>query len=248
MIRSFFSALTFLTRIPAPNLPLTSKDWQRGVNFYPLIGLIIGMLLAIASTLLREIFPVTLYAFLLVGIWIWITGGLHLDGWMDLADGFGSNRTRDQMLEIMKDSRVGAMGVIAAILLIAGKGLALYELIRMDLTFVLLCIPLYARFMLICAIKAFPYKKEGGLGKGLDHYLTTPLMIIHACVILTFTYFVLHVNGLILFLFIFLCSFLFIWYIFKKLSLLTGDCYGAIVEWTEAVGLFLAIAIWRLLG
>ncbi len=79
-------------------------------------GVLAGFDLAVASW-----FPAGVRGVLLLGLWVWLTGGLHLDGWMDVADGFGSYRSRERTLEIMKDSRVGAMGVIAAILLLLLK-------------------------------------------------------------------------------------------------------------------------------
>jgi adenosylcobinamide-GDP ribazoletransferase len=246
MIKAFLSAVSFLTRIPAPSSQLSSKDWQRSVIFYPLVGLIIGLIIAAGSVLLNEVFPFTITAFFLVLLWIWITGGLHLDGWMDLADGLGSNRSREQMLEIMKDSRVGAMGVIAAILLIIGKGLAVYELLSMNLTSLFILSPLFARLMLICSIKSFPYKKEGGLGEGLHRYLSIPVIALNLAFVFALTYFLLSFHGLIIILFSVIMSIFFVLYIFKKLGMLTGDCYGAIIEWSECVSLFLAIAIWRL--
>ncbi|UGB33005.1 MULTISPECIES: adenosylcobinamide-GDP ribazoletransferase [Bacillaceae] len=246
MIKAFLSALSFLTRIPAPSSQLSSKDWQKSVIFYPLVGLLIGMIIALGSVLLVEVFPLTITAFFLLVLWVWITGGLHLDGWMDLADGLGSNRSREQMLEIMKDSRVGAMGVIAAILLMIGKGMAIYELLSMNLTFLLIFSPLFARFVLIFSIKAFPYKKEGGLGEGLHRYLSIPVIVLNLAFVLAITFFLLSFHGLILIILSVIVSTIFVLYVFKKLGMLTGDCYGAIIEWSECVSLFLAIAIWRL--
>ena len=94
MIKAFLSALSFLTRIPAPSSQLSSKDWQKSVIFYPLVGLLIGLIIAAGSVLLVDVFPFTITAFFLLVLWIWITGGLHLDGWMDLADGLGSKCLR----------------------------------------------------------------------------------------------------------------------------------------------------------
>lgn len=247
-MKAFFAAVMFLTRIPVPKITVSNLDWKKSAAYFPLIGFIIGGFLLLGLFALKELFSTPVAAFLIVLLWIWITGGLHIDGWMDLADGFGSSRSREEMLEIMKDSRVGAMGVIAAICLIAGKMVAVNELIRLNLPAVLVFSPLYARFLLIAAIKFWPYRSEGGLGAGLAAHLTLPAVLVNFILIAGMTYWLTGVNGLLLFFLTAIITGLFILKIYEKLKMLTGDCYGAIVEWAECLSLFLALAIWRLAG
>ncbi|GAA3326402.1 hypothetical protein GCM10020331_062160 [Ectobacillus funiculus] len=108
----FLSALMFfLTRIPVPYISVTDRDWKRSSIHFPFIGLIIGGLLYAEAMVLKQVFfPFCFGLFLLYLRGSGLLGGLHIDGWMDLADGLGSNRSKERMLEIMKDSRVGAMG------------------------------------------------------------------------------------------------------------------------------------------
>ncbi|MDD2497634.1 MAG: adenosylcobinamide-GDP ribazoletransferase, partial [Desulfitobacteriaceae bacterium] len=111
MCRSMIIALTFLTRIPIKiNFTYDEKDLGRTSRYFPLVGLIIGLLVAgvayVFGGIDRQLGAV---AAILTGVIL--TGGLHLDGFMDTADGIFSARKRDKMLEIMKDSRVGAHGV-----------------------------------------------------------------------------------------------------------------------------------------
>lgn len=246
-MRGFFAALMFLTRIPLPKLNISPKDWHKSAMYFPLVGLLIGGVLYLASFGLNDLFPATVSAFLIVLIWIWITGGLHIDGWMDLADGFGSNRSREQMLEIMKDSRVGAMGVIAAICLIGGKWVAVYELLRLNFAIILLISPFVARFLLISAIRFFPYRKQGGIGEGLRTYLTLIVIFLNFTTTVVLSYYLLGVNGLLLLSGTTLMSGLLVFNIYKKLGMLTGDCYGALVEWSEVVFLFVSLALWRVM-
>lgn len=247
-MKAFLAAIMFLTRIPVPKIHVSSTDWKKSTVYFPFIGLMIGALLMLASFGLEKLFSAPVSAFLIVLLWIWITGGLHIDGWMDLADGFGSNRSLDEMLEIMKDSRVGAMGVIAAICLILGKMVAVYGLIQLKLPMILIFSPFYSRFLLISAIKFWPYRNEGGLGTGLSTYLSLPVVLVNLLLILTITYLLTGVYGLLLFLITAIITGLFILKIYQKLNMLTGDCYGAIVEWSECITLFLALAIWRFAG
>lgn len=245
-MKAFLSALMFLTRIPVPFVSVTERDWKRSSIHFPFIGLIIGGLLCIAAMVLKQVFSPSVSVFFIILIWIWITGGLHIDGWMDLADGLGSNRSKERMLEIMKDSRVGAMGVIAAICLIGGKFIAAHDLFQENLFFVLIVSPLYARWILIGAIKLWSYRKEGGLGAGLREAITLSVLLFHFVWIAGITYVTLGTKGILLFLSTIVLGAGFTASIYRRLQVLTGDCYGAIVEWCEVTSLFLAIMIWRL--
>lgn len=247
-MRAFLAALMFLTRIPIPKIHVSNEDWKKSPVYFPFVGLLIGGLLWVALYGSEKLFPSTVSAFLIVLVWIWMTGGLHIDGWMDLADGFGSNRSRDEMLEIMKDSRVGAMGVIAAICLIIGKIVAVYEVLQLNLPIVLILSPWFARFLLICAIKFWPYRNESGLGAGLSAFLSIPILLVHLVLILMISFWIAGMYGWLLLVMTTILTILFIRRIYRKLSMLTGDCYGAIVEWSECVSLFLALALWRMVG
>ncbi|MED4352152.1 adenosylcobinamide-GDP ribazoletransferase [Schinkia azotoformans] len=246
MLKPLFSAIAFLSRIPIPNISFTKENWEKSPTYYPIVGAIIGVFLLIVAKGLHFFLPETITAFCIVLFWIFLTGGLHLDGWMDLADGLGSSRTREQMLEIMKDSRVGAMGVIAAILLIGGKMIVTYELIKQGVVIPLLLAPLLGRFIILPAIKYWPYRQNGiadGLGKYISHFT----ILFHSLWILLLTYYLVDLMGVIVILVSALLNFLFLVNIYKKLKVLTGDCYGAIIEWAEVNFLFLYLLIGRIL-
>ena len=96
--------------------------------FFPLTGFIIGLLLALGFYLLSSLFPRPLALWLTIGLMVILTGGLHLDGFADTIDGLACRGTKERVLEVMRDSRVGAFGVIGLILLIGTKYLALDQL------------------------------------------------------------------------------------------------------------------------
>lgn len=246
-MKAIFAALMFMTRIPLPPMNISKTDWHKSARYFQLVGLVIGGVLYLASLTLEQFFPTTITAFFIVLLWIWITGGLHIDGWMDLADGFGSNKSREQILEIMKDSRVGAMGVIAAICLIGGKWIAVFELLQQEAAIILLLSPILARFLLISAIRFFPYRNQGGIGEGLRGYLSWFVIFLNFVFILLLSYYLIGMNGILLLFITAIISGLLVVTIFKKLGMLTGDCYGALVEWSEAVSLFVALVLWRLM-
>jgi adenosylcobinamide-GDP ribazoletransferase len=163
------AAFQFLTRFPVPVTLNYQVDLNRNsVIFYPWVGLIIGIVIAGAGVLLDPFLPTLISGILLVMLWTFITGGLHLDGLMDTADGIMSHRSRERMLEIMKDSRVGAMGVIVCVFYIVLKIALIISLLDMrseDGWIVLMLIPVWSRTFMVTAIAGWPYaRQEQGLG------------------------------------------------------------------------------------
>ncbi|WP_141201683.1 adenosylcobinamide-GDP ribazoletransferase, partial [Paludifilum halophilum] len=169
-MNALLNAIAFLTRIPVPVRP-NERDWSRSPLFYPVVGLVIGLLLSLFDGLIAGHFPPLVRGVLILGLWVYLTGGLHLDGLMDTADGFGAYRDRERTLQIMKDSRVGAMGVLAAILLLLLKASALASLSE-PLFFPLVAATVAGRTALLLAICAFPYRSREGIGNGLKAGLT----------------------------------------------------------------------------
>ena len=130
-MRPFWLALQFLTRLPTPQLDRVS-DRELGLSlpFYPIVGLIIGGLLYIAAELLTSVSPL-FSAAIIVALWLWLTGALHLDGLADMADAWvGGHGDRERTLAIMKDPYCGPMGVSAVVAMLLLKFAALSVLVR----------------------------------------------------------------------------------------------------------------------
>lgn len=109
--------LSFLTRLPVG--PIEAPDYFQALGrrapLFPLAGLVVGSVAAVADALAGLFFGTGVRSAAAIAASVWVTGALHLDGLMDSADGIGSGRGRERMLEIMRDSRVGAMGVVAGV-------------------------------------------------------------------------------------------------------------------------------------
>jgi adenosylcobinamide-GDP ribazoletransferase len=169
-LQAFFAAFQFLTRIPLPvSFPYTDDHFRRSVIFYPFVGLIIGLIVSLAGILLTPVLPVMVCAIFLTGLWTLLSGALHLDGLMDTADGLFSHRSRERMLEIMKDSRVGAMGVIVCVFYVGLKTALILSLLedgRNEWPMFLMLIPIWSRSFMVAAIAGWPYARQdqGGLG------------------------------------------------------------------------------------
>jgi adenosylcobinamide-GDP ribazoletransferase len=162
---------------------------------------------------------------------------------MDVADGLGSNRPREQILEIMKDSRVGAMGVIAAIMLVLVKAAAVHELSAAPLWLILP--PLAARYMLVLFIWFFPYLSGHGMGAGLRHGLSKSKLLCNGLFTLGLAVLLFQWAGFLVLIGAFIAAWLMAGHLCKKLGGLTGDCYGAIVEGTEASALLFILLAGR---
>lgn len=115
MIRGFFIMVTFFTRIPIGGwVHYNDTAYKKGLFTFPFVGLVIGALMC--WPFLFSNMPIELRALLIVTSYVFISGGIHLDGLADSADGLFSGRERVRMLEIMKDSQIGTFGVIALIM------------------------------------------------------------------------------------------------------------------------------------
>ena len=167
--RSLVVALQLLTRIPTPNIRQPqAADYGRSVLVYPLVGLLIGLLLAMGLALLN-LFPGDhggfLPAAILLALWVALTGALHLDGLGDSVDAWvGGYGDRKRSLEILKDPSSGPMAVSAIVAVLLLKFAALTELVGSVPWPWLLVAPLLGRSALVAAFLFIPYARPQGLG------------------------------------------------------------------------------------
>src|SRR5258707_15093296 len=122
MIQRFLIAVQFLTRLPVPRV-LSNSEAELGnaAAFFPLVGVIVGSGAALVFVLLQRVLPVSASVLFAIVFAAYITSGLHEDGLADTFDGFGGGWTKDRVLEIMRDSRIGTYGTLALVFLIFGK-------------------------------------------------------------------------------------------------------------------------------
>jgi adenosylcobinamide-GDP ribazoletransferase len=158
-------ALRFLTRIPVGG-ELRGADLGRSCAWFPIAGAVMGLAVAGAARLAGHHVPAPLGAVLAVAALAWMTGGLHLDGVADVFDGLGGGHgDRERILRIMRDSRIGAHGATALVLLLAAKVAATAELLARGAHWPLLVAPVVARFAVVPLVVLFPYAREEGLGR-----------------------------------------------------------------------------------
>src|SRR6185369_2088474 len=125
-MRLFLVAFQFLTIVPLPfAVRCEQEDLGRSMSFFPLVGLALGALLAGADFLLAPLLPRGVADLVLIVLLSVVTGGLHLDGLSDVCDGLAARGSRQRFLEVMKDSRVGAVGALSLVLALGLKYQAL---------------------------------------------------------------------------------------------------------------------------
>ncbi len=240
-MKRFLIALTFLTRIPLPfNTAFDQEDFRKAQPFYPLVGLIIGLGLLLLWKITSLIFPPLIVAAFLIAGEIFLTGGIHLDGFMDSMDGLLSGRNREKTLEIMKDSRIGSYAAVHLLTLLILKFAFFATLDPQVMPFILILYPALSRWALLAAILYFPYIRSEGLGKGLHENATHLFFIIEGLVLVIAAFFLLHWTGPLLCLSALLTSWLMGQRVTKILGGLTGDIYGAIIEICQLIILIFA--------
>lgn len=230
-------ALRFLTIIPIPGgPPLSSERFARSVALFPLAGALIGALLAglgLASGLVwsAEARPV-----LLVVAWGIVTAGLHLDGASDTFDAVMSWRPRQRKLEIMRDSRVGAMGVLALIAVLALKATWLHAAGDGWLPAVWLA-PVLGRWSMAYGLCWFPPARAEGLGYAVQPHVRRGDFVVATATALALALALAGTYGLVACALVWLGAHLLAMWWTRDLGGLTGDTYGALCELTEVVAL-----------
>jgi adenosylcobinamide-GDP ribazoletransferase len=122
-------AIQFLTRLPVPHLGGFQTSWlSESARYFPLVGALVGVIGVGVWWLSAMFFPSAVAIGLMMSTSLLLTGGFHEDGFADVCDGFGGGRTRDAVLAIMKDSRVGAYGAIGVAMMLGLKWSVLVSL------------------------------------------------------------------------------------------------------------------------
>jgi adenosylcobinamide-GDP ribazoletransferase len=235
------AAFRFLTIIPLPGTFGTDLDDLKGaLPFFPVVGIVLGLVAGAAAWLTWQFLPPPVAAVIVTFVLLSFSGALHLDGLADCADGFFSSRERGRILEIMRDSRIGVMGVIAVVMVILLKVSVLSGLERDDAVRVAILMPVAGRSALVMMIWLLPYvRKEGGLGSpfyssgaGWPLLLTLVLFFVSG-------FAVMGTKGLVAGIGVMLMIFLFSRLCNRKIGGATGDTLGASCELAETVVPFL---------
>ena len=236
MNRDLLKAIQFLTRLPLGKVSeYQSSQAGRAVSWYGPTGLIIGVCLVLTAWTTSLLLPPLVVAALLLGIWVVITGALHVDGLGDCGDAWMGGHNTERMLEIMKDTSCGIGAIVAVVPVLLIKFSALTVLIGKGDWLLLLFAPVLARISLSLVIYYFPYQRVEGLGSRLQESIEPGKMVI-SIALLSFLLCVVSLPGFIYGSIGCAIAFAMIYRLFiKPIGGTTGDIYGALVEVTEAL-------------
>lgn len=250
-IKIFFTAMMFYTRIPCPSWVDHSEEYlNKATRYFPLIGWIAGGLSALILYGLHFVFPASVCVVVALAAGVLLTGAFHEDGFADVCDGFGGGCTSSRILEIMKDSRVGAYGVIGVILLFALKIFASIALMELDLWFCIKSIVLahvLSRFIPVTIMYTHEYAREDASSKvkPIVKKLSGKDFIIGA--IWLIPVFLWFNSWLMLLVFIpaYLTKLYLASYFKKWIGGYTGDCLGATQQIIYVITILFALGIWK---
>jgi adenosylcobinamide-GDP ribazoletransferase len=247
--------LQFFTIMPIPyELPMNKKYITYAVKTFPILGLLQGVIFAGALYLLIHYSP---FSHLAIAFIIWlltivITGGLHLDGWMDASDAYFSYQSIEKRLDIMKDPRTGSFGVIALVVLLSGRFLFIYEITDMANTntfLFILAIPFLSKSLMGYLLLTVPAARKEGLGYFFQKSVHKNSLMIYPVYLLLFLALIacldVQAASFIVLLIMVTIAFGLIGRrkMMKWFSGMTGDTLGASVEGMEWI---LWMSIWLL--
>jgi adenosylcobinamide-GDP ribazoletransferase len=244
---SFLLALRFLTIIPLgkPDTALTPERIAASGKYYPLVGLLIGGLLWGFHCLASLVFPVSISAGLLLVFWVLLTGALHLDGLADTLDGFYAGTDAEERLRIMKDVRIGTMGIAGLALLLGMKYLLLKEMLSLPGSAPwLVILPAGGRWAAVLLGCFFPYARPGGgLGQALVSGTGKKELAVSSIPAWGAAPVIAGTEGFGLMAVLLAWGLLAGWYSLKKLKGITGDVIGAVIESGEVWGMLYIVKV-----
>jgi len=245
-LNDFLLLFQFFTRIPInKNLECDKENFRRGSIFFPVVGLFIGVVQFLVYYILIKVLPVNITAVFVVIIPIVITGGLHVDGLGDTCDGFFSLKgDKYKIIEVMKDSTVGTYATIAIVFDILVRYAAVNTIIEVNLPFILIVVPIIARFTVVFISFIGKTAKETGSGNIFIANIDVRTLVITGITTMIFVTLLIGLNkSVILIVSALLLSFFFNKFCESKITGLTGDSLGANNELVEILTMILFIAL-----
>ncbi|WP_370558626.1 adenosylcobinamide-GDP ribazoletransferase [Edwardsiella tarda] len=239
-MKLFLATLQFMTRIPvSPRCSddLALSDYPRGIIYFPFVGLLVGVISALAYGVLATTYGSWLGAVAAVLASALVTGAFHLDGLADTCDGLFSARPRDRMLEIMRDSRIGTNGTLALIFVILMEVVLIQRLAGSSLHIyaVLVALPLVSRTLLAVMMYRQRYARENGMGNLYIGKISGSHYALTLAIGLLLTFGLLHWQGLLAFFIAYLFALIYRAFINMRLGGQTGDTLGAANELSALV-------------
>jgi adenosylcobinamide-GDP ribazoletransferase len=253
-IRIFFTALMFFTRIPCPKWVDHSEEYlNKSSRYFPLMGWIVGGFSAIIYFFSAYILPIPIAILLSMVASIYITGAFHEDGVADVCDGFGGGWTKEKIMDIMKDSRVGAFGVIGMVLILLIKYTSLVSApvqYRLMIPFLIISAHSLSRFVAVTFLVTHEYSRtEGSKSKPLATKMSAGSFIVAFVFglvpLVLFSAYYKKYELILLVIPLYLVKILLGRFFKKWIGGYTGDCLGATQQICEIVFYLSFLVLWK---
>jgi len=240
----FWAALQFLTIFPTPlKQEVSPEACGQSLPYFPVVGLILGAILFGLHYGLSFVLPQAIIPALLIATLAVITGAQNLDGFIDTCDGVFAGKSKRERLAIMSDPRIGAFGIVGAVLLLMLKYVFLAS-VRLILP-ALLLMPTLSRWAMVTMIFAMPYAKKSGMGLPFKLGATWQRLVVATVISLVAAVVLLKWWGVAIMAIVWLVAFGVSSFFRSRLGGLTGDNYGFINEISEVLVLLLVILLGR---
>ena len=237
-------AFRFLTRAPLPRFAGGPDSLAHSAKFFPLAGLAIGLVSAFLFVWLCSHLPAAAAALIAVLFTVLVTGGLHEDGLADAADAFGGGWQREQILEILKDSRIGSYGAIAVVFSILSRTLLVAALPRTLAAQYIITAHGLSRWTVLPLGYFLPAaRKDAGQGARVARRISGGSIWIGAVFAVAAAAYLLRFAAVAPIIATVIITLLTGAYYHRRIGGITGDCFGATIQLTE-IGVYL-VAVWR---
>jgi len=235
-------AFQFLTRIPMPSTAFEGDSLSRAIKFFPLVGLVVGSGAVLLQRLLISHLSRPLVALLVLSYLVLITGCFHEDGLADSADGFGGGWNKDQILLILKDSRIGSYGATALALSLLARYLLLASLPMEHFAAYVISAHVLCRWSSLPLSYFLPPAREGdGQGARIAKLTSLASLVFGSFFSVAVVVFALHWLAAGPLLLAMLTVALSAWLYSRKIGGVTGDCFGATNQLTEIAVYFCGV-------
>jgi len=250
-IRIFFTALMYFTRIPCPKWIDHSEEYlNKSSRYFPVVGVIVGVISAISFWCFKLILPKEIALLLSMVASVLATGALHEDGFADVCDGFGGGWTKEKILLIMKDSRLGTFGVIGLGLILLIKWTSLNYLPTDVIVIALISGHAISRLNAVSLIYTDQYAREDDSSKSKPLATKMSSGSLAFAIICGLAPLALFINAYVLLTLIplLIVRWYFSGYFKKWIGGYTGDCLGAVQQVSEVVFYLALIVIFKYTG
>ena len=244
-IEDFLVAIQFLTRLPVPRVRFDSDSLARAAKFFPVVGLIIGLGASVLQRITAPHLSHPLVALLVLTFLILITSGLHEDGLADTADGFGGGWTREQVLTILRDSRIGSFGALALVVSVLARFLLLSTLPVNRFTAFIVSAHVLCRWTTLpLSYFLAPARKGDGQGARIAQKISLASLLLGTLLSFAIVFYFMRIEFWIPVFVTLVITALSGLYYSRRIGGVTGDCFGATNQLTEIAVYF--CGVWNL--